>query len=61
MIYELKAHCKTCNRFLKLKAKASSEVVITCTDRKCKAENTIKVVMLSDYINKERHKHGRLI
>lgn len=52
MTYDLKARCNSCSRFLKLKAKASSEIVVTCTDRKCKKENTIKVVMLSDYIRK---------
>lgn len=56
MIYDLKARCKECDRFLKLKASASSEVVVTCPDRKCKKENTIKVVMLSDYAKKhEEH------
>lgn len=56
MKYEIKARCKAvrdnkvCDRFLKLKASASSEVVVTCPDRKCKADNTIKVVMLSDHI-----------
>ena len=48
--YDLKVRCSKCTRYLKLKAMASSEVVVTCPDRKCKAENTIKVVMLSDHI-----------
>lgn len=50
MVYDIKARCKNkdCGRFLKVKAMASSEVVITCPDRKCKQENIIKVVMLSD-------------
>lgn len=50
MSFDLKVRCKNCTRFLKLKANASSEVVVTCPDRKCKQENTIKVVMLSDHI-----------
>lgn len=49
MTYDLKARCKSCSRFLKIKANASSDVVVTCPDRKCKQENTIKVVMLSDF------------
>lgn len=49
MIYDLKVRCNSCDRFLKVKAIASSEVVVTCTDRKCKQDNTIKVVMMSDY------------
>lgn len=53
MTYELKARCTNCTRFIKMKAKASSEVVVTCEDRKCKQENTIKVVMLSDMVAKE--------
>ena len=57
MTYDLKARCNSCSRFLKLKAKASSEIVVTCTDRKCKKENTIKVVMLSDYFKKNKHEH----
>lgn len=57
MTYDLKARCTNCERFLKLKAKASSEIVVTCPDRKCKKENTIKVVMLTDYIKShEEHK-----
>jgi len=48
MIYDLKVRCKACDRFLKLKAIKSSGVVVTCTDRKCKKDNTIEVVMLSD-------------
>jgi len=48
MTYDLNVRCNNCTRFIKMKAKASSEVVIVCEDRKCKAENTIKVVMLSD-------------
>lgn len=48
MTYDLNVRCSSCSRFIKMKAKASSEVVIVCEDRKCKAENTIKVVMLSD-------------
>lgn len=55
--YDLKVRCKECTRFIKMKAKASSEVVVTCTDRKCKSDNTIKVVMLSDIVKKE-HNHG---
>lgn len=47
-MYDLKVRCTNCSRFLKLKASASSEVAVTCPDRKCKVENTIKVVMLSD-------------
>lgn len=52
MTYDIKARCqnKDCRRFLKVKAIASSEVVVTCPDRKCKMENTIKVVMLSDMV-----------
>lgn len=50
MTYDLKARCTGCNRFLKVKAMASSEIVVTCEDRRCKKENTIKVVMLSDHI-----------
>ena len=49
MKYDLKARCSSCERFLKVKAVKSSEFVVTCPDRKCKADNTIKVVMLSDY------------
>lgn len=56
MSYDIPARCtgkiegKACGRFLKVKAKGSSEIVLTCPDRKCKHENTIKVVMLSDYV-----------
>lgn len=56
MSYDIKARCKgtidgkVCGRFLKVKAIASSEIVVTCSDRKCKHDNTIKVVMLSDYL-----------
>lgn len=52
MAFDLKARCKHCTRYMKIKAKASSEIVVTCTDRRCKQENTIKVVMLSDYFKK---------
>lgn len=55
MAYDLKARCKSCSRFMKIKAVASSEIVVTCTDRKCKADNTIKVVMLSDYVKQHDH------
>lgn len=57
--YDIKARCKgkidgkPCNRFLKVKAVKSSEVVVTCEDRRCKSDNTIKIVMLSDYYPKE--------
>lgn len=54
-LYNLKARCSSCSRFLKIKASASSDVVVTCTDRRCRAENNIKVVMLTDY---ERLRHG---
>lgn len=47
--YDLKVRCSSCERFIKMKAIKSSEVVVTCSDRKCKSDNTIKVVMLSDY------------
>jgi hypothetical protein len=50
MSYDLKARCKNCDRFLKIKAVASSEIVVTCTDRKCKSDNKIKVVLLSDMV-----------
>ena len=40
---------------MKIKASASSEIVVTCTDRKCKADNKIKVVMLSDYMKNHNH------
>lgn len=59
MSYDVKARCngtiddKPCGRFLKMKASASSEVTITCPDRKCKAENKIKVVMLSDMVKNQ--------
>lgn len=55
MTYDLQARCngmidgKVCGRFLKVKANASSSVVVTCEDRKCRKDNTIKVVMMSDY------------
>lgn len=58
-MYDIKARCtglidnKVCGRFLKVKAIASSEIVVTCEDRKCKADNTIKVVMLSDIVKEE--------
>lgn len=52
-MYDLKLRCSSCDRFIKMKAVASSEVVITCTDRKCKKDNKIKVVMMSDYYKKE--------
>lgn len=58
MIYDIKARCDSCDRFLKIKAIKSSKVVITCPDRKCKKENTINVVMLSDYIKEHNEKHG---
>ena len=58
MTYDLKARCKHCSRFIKLKAIASSEVVVVCEDRRCKKENTIKVVMMSDYFKKQaKHTH----
>ena len=57
MAYDLNIRCKSCTRFIKLKAKASSEVVVTCTDRKCRQDNTIKVVMMSDYFKKPEAKH----
>jgi hypothetical protein len=47
--YDIQARCNSCTRFLKVKAVKSSEIVITCEDRKCKKDNVIKVVMLSDY------------
>jgi len=53
MTYDLKARCFNCKRFLKIKAVASSEIVVTCEDRKCKMDNKIKVVMLTDV--KEHH------
>lgn len=57
-MYDLNVRCSNCKRFIKMKAKASSEVVIVCEDRKCKAENTIKVVMLSEIVKKETgHDH----
>ena len=49
-VYDLKARCSNCSRFLKIKASASSEVIVVCPDRKCKAENSIKVVMITDYL-----------
>ena len=55
MAFDLKARCKSCSRFMKIKAVASSEIVVTCSDRRCKAENTIKVVMLSDYVKQHQH------
>lgn len=64
MAFDLKARCKgnidgkTCGRFLKLKAMASSEVAVVCPDRKCRAENKIKVVMLSDYVKQHDHQHS---
>lgn len=54
MAFDLKARCSKCDRFMKIKANASSDIVVTCTDRKCKTDNTIKVVMLSDMVKKER-------
>lgn len=58
MGYDLKARCVHCTRFIKLKAIASSEVVVVCSDRRCKKENTIKVVMMSDYFKKQaKHTH----
>ena len=57
MTYELNIRCSNCSRFIKMKAKASSEVVIVCEDRKCKSENTIKVVMLSDLNGQHNHTH----
>ena len=62
MIYDIQARCKglvdgkVCNRYIKVKAKASSDIVAVCEDRKCKAENNIKVVMLSDHI--KEHNNG---
>lgn len=49
MTYDLKARCNSCERFLKLKANESSNIIVTCPDRKCKRENSIKVIMLSDH------------
>jgi len=58
MTYDLKVRCTGCDRFLKMKAKASSNVVVTCSDRKCKKENSIKVVMISDYVkDKQGDRH----
>lgn len=60
MTHDLKLRCKNCDRFIKLKAIESSEVVVTCTDRKCKSDNTIKVVMLSSMVGQpksEEHSH----
>lgn len=50
MSYDIKARCKNkdCARFLKIKAIASSQVVVTCPDRKCKMENTIRIIMVAD-------------
>lgn len=57
MSYELNVRCSKCTRFIKIKANASSDVVVTCEDRKCKADNTIKVIMLTDIVEKEHHGH----
>lgn len=54
MSYDLNVRCSSCTRFIKLKAIASSEVVVVCEDRRCKKENTIKVVMMSDYFKKRK-------
>ena len=63
MTYDLNARCnglidgKVCGRFLKVKAIKSSSVVVTCDDRKCKKDNTIKVVMLSEMLGQKPHNH----
>lgn len=56
MSYDLEKRCSGCDRFLKLKAVKSSEVIVTCPDRKCKQENVIKVVMMSDFYKQHNHK-----
>lgn len=49
--YELDVRCEFCDRYLKLKARESSSVVITCSDRKCRKENVIKIIMVSEMAN----------
>lgn len=45
--YDINVRCSSCDRFLKVKAIDSSEFVVVCDDRKCKAENVVRVVMAS--------------
>lgn len=54
MNYDIKARCKFCDRYLKIKAVKSSHIVVTCQDRRCKKDNEIKVVMLSDLVKQHR-------
>lgn len=53
MIYDIKKRCTNCSRFLKIKVSESSNFTVTCEDRKCKHDNKIKVVMLSDLRGKK--------
>ena len=56
--YDLQIRCKYCDRFLNVKAISSSHITVRCTDRKCKMDNDIKIVMLSDHV-KEEHDDGK--
>ena len=46
--------CFNCDRYIKIKVKESSNFIIRCEDRKCKKDNTIKVVMMSDLWGKRK-------
>lgn len=50
MNYDLNVRCTKCSRYMLLKASKSSEVQVRCTDRTCKSWNSIKVVMITDYL-----------
>lgn len=41
---DLKLRCQHCDRFLKVEPKSTTICTVTCSDRKCKKENNIKVV-----------------
>lgn len=56
MEYKLKAKCSKCSKAIDLKTKVSASLNVTCSDKECKANNKVRVVMLSDYM--KRHKHG---
>jgi len=47
---EVKYRCVYCSRYLMIKAIESAKIIIRCSDRKCKKDNEVKIVMMSDYV-----------
>ncbi len=41
---DLKLRCTSCDRYLKINPKSTTICVVTCSDRKCKKDNNIKVI-----------------